>query len=117
MRKTIKKHSDFMMPDDGPVARSPYFLIRAGATRFPDGARFGITATKRTFRHAVDRNRAKRKLRDWIRFNDKYLLDNLDYVFIARGAIIDATRPDGRASMGRALRYIKREYGPKKQKS
>lgn len=103
------------MPEDGPVARSPYFLIRAGKTRFADGARFGITVTKRTFRHAVDRNLAKRKLRDWIRHHEKYMLDNMDYVFIARRAIIDATRTDGRASLRRALHYIKREYGPKKK--
>ena len=115
MRNTIKNHRDFIMADDAPTARSPLFLIRMCPTRFDDGGRYGLTATKKTFRFAVDRNLAKRKLRDWIRFNEKHLIDGMDYVFIARRAISDATRDDGRAAMGRALRYLKREHEPKKQ--
>ncbi len=94
------------------MARHAYFIIRAKVAKYPDDPRYGLTATKRTFKHAVDRNRAKRLLRDWLRFNEKYLIPEYDYVFIARHAIVDTnpTRDAGRDAMGRALRYIQREY-------
>lgn len=115
MRNTIKNHKDFLMADDAPTARCGYFLIRADKTRFPDGARYGLTATKRTFKAAVDRNRAKRLLRDWIAFNEKLLVDQFDYVFIARSGILTATREEGREAMRKALRYIQREFGQQKK--
>ena len=31
----------------------------------------------------------------------------MDYIFFARDTILDATRPDGREAMRKALRYIK----------
>ncbi len=115
MRNTIKNHNDFLMADDAPTARCGYFLIRAQNTRFQDGARYGLTATKKTFRLAVQRNRAKRLLRDWIAFNEKLLVPEFDYVFIARRGILDATREEGREAMRKALRYIQREFTPNKK--
>ncbi|MBQ8294700.1 MAG: ribonuclease P protein component [Alphaproteobacteria bacterium] len=108
MRDTIKAHKDFLMADGDPSARSAFFLIRAKTARFADNPRYGLTVTKRTFRHAVDRNRAKRLLRDWVRFNEKLLRPDLDYVFIARRAILDATRTDGRVAMKKALNYLRK---------
>lgn len=100
------------MADDDPVAKSAFFIIRACPTRFPDGAQYGITATKRTFPLAVHRNLAKRKLRDWIRAHEKMMMPETDYVFIARYPILDATRTDGRDAMRRALHYL-RQTGAK----
>ncbi len=108
MRNTIKNHDDFLTIDTDPIAKSPYFIIRAKTAKFPDDPRVGFTATKRTFRPATQRNRAKRLLRDWVAYNEKLMLPNFDYIFIARSAILDATRPDGRESMRKALHYIKR---------
>ncbi len=105
------------MGENDPVARSPYFLVRAKPAKFADDPRFGLIVTKKTFRHAVDRNRAKRLLRDWIAHNDKMLSANMDYVFIARRAILDATRSDGRAALGRALNYMRREIRAMSEKS
>ncbi len=113
MRNTIKNHNDFIAADNDPSARSAYFLIRAKPAKFIEDPRVGFTATKRTFRLAVNRNRAKRLLRDWVAHNEKLLVPELDYVFIARGAILDATRPDGREAMRKALRYIQRTFPPK----
>ncbi len=107
MRDTIKNHNDFNMPDDCLVAHSAYFLVRARKTKTPCDARYGLTVTKRIFRHAVERNLAKRKLRDWIRFNEKLLNDGLDYIFFARAPILDASREDGRRAMMRALKHIR----------
>ncbi len=105
-RDTIKNHDDFATTDSDPIAKSPYFLIRAKAAKFPDDPRFGLVATKRTFKLATNRNRAKRLLRDWIAYNEKLLLPKFDYIFIARAAILDASRDDGRDGMRRALRHI-----------
>ena len=112
MRDTIKKHSDFLVTDANPTARSSFFFIRMKPCTIPDTPRYGLTATKKTFKFAVDRNRAKRLLRDWIRFNEKHLRADMDYIFIARREILNATREDGRAAMARALNYLKKNPQP-----
>ena len=109
MRDTIKKHQDFITPDDTPSARSAYCGIRVKPAKFVDDPRVGFVATKRTFRFAVDRNRAKRLLRDWVRFNEGLMLPKYDYIFIAYAAILTATRDKGRASMAKALEHIAHE--------
>lgn len=108
MRDTIKNHKDFIMTDENPTAKSVFFFVRMKPCVIPDTPRYGVTATKKTFKLAVHRNRAKRLLRDWIRFNEKHMRPNMDYVFIARQPILDATREDGRAAMARALNYLKK---------
>lgn len=113
MRDTIKKHSDFIMAPDDPSARSDFFVVRACKTHFSDGARVGFTATKHTFKLAVDRNRAKRLMRDWVRFCEDLMVPEFDYIFIARAPILTATRDDGRAAMARALIHILKKYAPK----
>lgn len=115
MRDTLKKHSDFLPGENDLDARSTVFFVRAKPTRFPGHARYGLTASKRVFKLATQRNRAKRLLRDWIRHNERYLCDDLDYVFIARFGILDAKRPDGRAAVRRTLRYIKRTHEKSKK--
>ena len=108
MRDTIKKHSDFLMTDANPVARSALFYARMKPCVVSDNPRYGVVATKKTFKLAVQRNRAKRLLRDWARFNECEMLPNMDYVFVARRAILDASREDGRNAMARALAYLKK---------
>ena len=107
MRDTIKKHSDFIMSAENPTARSVFFYVRMKPCVLPNNARYGVTATKKIFKLAVHRNRAKRLLRDWVCFNEKHLRPDMDYVFIARRAILDATREEGRDAMARALTYLK----------
>ena len=108
MRDTIKKHSDFLMREENPTARSAFFYVRMKPCVIPNNARYGLVATKKTFKFAVQRNRAKRLLRDWVRFNEKHLRDDMDYVFVARHAILTATREDGRDAMARALAFLKK---------
>ena len=109
MRDTIKKHSDFLMTDDNPTARSEFFYVRMKPCVVSGSPRYGLMATKRTFKLAVHRNRAKRLLRDWIRFNEQYLRPDMDYVFVARRPILEAPREDGRAAMKRALVYLQKD--------
>jgi len=108
MRDTIKNHKDFLMTDENPVAKSSLFYVRMKPCSITNNARYGLMATKKTFKLAVERNRAKRLLRDWIRFNEKFLLPDMDYIFVARRPILDATRDDGRAAMARALAFLKK---------
>ncbi|MBO4745915.1 MAG: ribonuclease P protein component [Alphaproteobacteria bacterium] len=109
MRDTIKRHQDFITADTDPSARSAYFVVRAKDAKFPGDARVGFVATKRSFRFAVDRNRAKRLMRDWVRFNEALMLPEYDYIFIANAHILTATRDMGRSAMAKALGHIARD--------
>ena len=110
MRKTIKNHADFAMTPDDLSGLSAYFIVRAKHAKYPNDARYGLVVTNRTFKHAVDRNRAKRLLREWIRFHTDMMLPDMDYVFVARAPILDATREEGRTAMRKALHWIKKTY-------
>ena len=114
MRNTIKKHADFAMTDNDLMARSAFFLVRAKPAKFDGDARYGLIVTKRLYKHAVDRNRAKRLLRDWIAFNERYMAPDMDYIFIARGLTLTATRDDGRTAMRKALHYIAKVHREQK---
>ena len=59
-----------------------------------EGLRLGVVASKRTFRRAVDRNRAKRLLREAFRLNRARFDARRDLVIIARRRILDAKRQD-----------------------
>jgi len=113
MRDTIKKHEDFHTTDSDPMARSPYFTLRAKPVRFPDSPRVGFMATKKTFKLATQRNRAKRLMRDWLRFNADLMVPEFDYIIVARAPILGADRKTGRSAMARALKHVLRVYAPK----
>lgn len=106
MRNTIKKHSDFAMGIDTPTVKTTFFIAKAAKTRFPGDARFGLIVTKKTFRFAVQRNRAKRLLRVWIRANDNLFKPEFDYIFIARRQILDASLSDGISVMTDSLKSL-----------
>ncbi len=52
--------------------------------------RLGVVASKRTFRRAVDRNRAKRLLREAFRLERSEFECSADLVIVARRRILDA---------------------------
>lgn len=109
IRDTIKNHADFAARENDPTARCAFFLVRAKPAKFENDARYGLIVTKKTFKHAVDRNRAKRLLRDWIAHNEKMMRPDWDYVFIARRDIQQADRLAGRVAMKKALNYLRKQ--------
>ena len=61
--------------------------------------RLGVIASKRTFRRAVDRNKAKRFMREAYRHN-RYLLEgDLDVVLIGRRRILDSSLAEVEADL------------------
>lgn len=65
-------------------------------------ARVGIIASRRSFRRAVDRNRARRLLREAFRKLQPELPSSVDLVLVARTAV----RGKGLAEVERELRYL-----------
>ena len=104
-RKTIRNHKDFFTSPDDPVYVNRIFIAKSKPAVKKD-ARYGIITAKRTFKLAVQRNRAKRVLRDWIAANEDLMSPNLDYVFIARWMVLDFPRDKGRKKMAHAIKKI-----------
>jgi len=73
--------------------------------RAPDACRrVGVVASKRTFRRAVDRNRARRLLREAFRLNRYQLDPGVDVVLLARRRILSVKRADVEQDLGRSCR-------------
>ena len=105
-RKTIIKYEDFKTPQDTITGRSEYFFIRTRLAKYPKDPRYGLVVPKRMYKLAVDRNHAKRLLRDWIEFNQHLMLPGLDYIFLATPKIFSAKRDAARELMRKSLRRI-----------
>ncbi len=107
-RRTILNHKDFLTsPNDFKVI-SDCFVLKAKPAKIIGDARYGLIASKRTFKLAVQRNRAKRLIRDWLAFNEGLMSPDLDYIFILRGFILGCNRELGRARVASALKKILR---------
>ena len=104
-RKTIRNHKDFLTTSSDPTVISSCFIVKAKSAAKKD-ARYGIIASKRTFKLAVQRNRAKRLLRDWIAFNEPLMLPDMDYIFVARTSILNCSRENGRKKIATVLKKI-----------
>jgi len=109
-RKTIRNHRDFLTTIDDFKSSNDLFMVKAKNAKIPGDARYGIIVTKKSFKLAIWRNRAKRLIRDWIAANEDLMVDNLDYIFILHGAILDADREQGRKQMAHALVQISKMY-------
>ena len=109
-RKTIRNHNDFFVPKNGLVARNDYFVVKAKAAKFSDSPRYGIVVTKKIFKLATIRNRAKRVLRDWVAHNEDLMIDVLDYVVIASDKLLICSHEDGRNYMQDAMKKISEIY-------
>jgi ribonuclease P protein component len=83
----------------------PGKYLVAGILPAPDGqTRVGVIAAKRTLRHVVDRNRARRLLREAYRLTKGGISSPVWIVLIARYRIIDCKVQDVQSDLLRQLR-------------
>lgn len=104
----LRKTDDFARVFDGSdrfVGRYFVMLSRPGGSA---STRMGVVASKRTFRRAVDRARAKRLLRESFRLLRPGLHTGFDIILIARHAILKVRRPavDAELAMAAARRCL-----------
>ncbi|MFN7709360.1 MAG: ribonuclease P protein component [Holosporales bacterium] len=109
----LTKRKDYLRLSGSAIKwTTPCFLIQLiPSSAVIDGPRFGITASRR-LGGAVDRNRAKRRLRELIR---RHLGDlgwvGYDYGFIARKAVLnspfEALEKDLKWALGHLHRQVK----------
>ena len=93
---------------DSAVGRLVVVYARRNGT---DGNRLGITTGAKLGR-AVDRNRARRRIRESYRLNESRLKRGYDVVIVARGAAIDGDFQEMQKSFLRQckkLRLLKEE--------
>ena len=92
--RRIRKGSDFAaVLRKGRKRRCPYFTLHILPTPSRDCARFGIIASRRVG-GAVQRNRAKRLLREVFRRHSSWLPPGVDLVAVARDSIAKARLED-----------------------
>lgn len=71
------------------------------------GHKVGVVASRRAFRRAVDRNRAKRRLRECIRCAFPEIKEGCNLILIARRAMLDAATVE----LEKDLRWLLRRAG------
>ena len=87
----LRKRPDFLACAQAPACARGAVLVQARARDSDPLVRAGFTATKR-IGGAVERNRAKRRMREAARaMLPEYAAPGVDYVLIARGGVL--TRP------------------------
>jgi ribonuclease P protein component len=79
--------------DQGTHVVGRFMVMWLGEAGSAADLRMGVIASKRTFRRAVDRNRAKRLLRESFRLNRSQVDCGGDLVLIARHRILRAECP------------------------
>lgn len=88
---------------------TPSLVLQARRVEGATDVRFGITASRKVG-NAVKRNRAKRRLRVVARFVLPSLgLPGVDYVLIARGAVLNVPYTDLKAEFEKAVQAINRK--------
>jgi ribonuclease P protein component len=103
MKNTLKSRRDFDFNDAG-FAAMPAIIVKWKPKRL-EAPRYGMVATKKTFKTAVKRNRARRLIRAWLA--ECGLPAACDIIVIARAPILETGKKDGVAQMKKALKKAK----------
>lgn len=103
----IKSRSDFVNTSKHGVSAATKGFVLQAISHTDTSSRVGFTASK-IIGNAVQRNRAKRRLRALAdRYLEKYAMETHDYVFIARKAILQRAFQDLRRDLVYALHNMK----------
>ncbi len=105
--RRVTRSADFRALFDGGGQQAGRYMVMWGASSARPDARVGVIASKRTFRHSVMRNRAKRKLREAFRHQRVCLDAPADILLVARARILNATPQE----VARDFRSLARRVG------
>lgn len=89
MRKILKKHSEFLKDTGFNNIKTEFFILKTRPCIFKKDPRYGIITTKKVFKLAIERNRAKRRLKASLIILNEKLSDELDYIFILKKSILN----------------------------
>jgi ribonuclease P protein component len=103
MKNTIKLHRDFNFEGAGSAVTPS--MIAKYRKKLHDTGEFGLVVSKKVFPRAVQRNRAKRLMREWIR--KCKMPGGLDILLIARPQIMKTSLPEGVRHMKSVIRRVK----------
>ena len=91
LQQRLRKSADFKDAFDQKRSFVGKYVVMMQRHCDDSSLRVGVIASKRTLRRAVDRNRAKRLMREVYRLNRYLFFGKLDVVLIARRPIAKAT--------------------------
>ncbi len=91
LRQRIRKTSEYNDAFEEKCSFVGKFIVMLQRHSDDSSLRVGVISSKRTLRRAVDRNRAKRLMREAYRLNRHLFSGTLDVVLIARRPIAKAT--------------------------
>ena len=122
------REGDELLPGPFRLDSSKYKAVFAGKRSFygqtltiwvafstDAGRRAGVVVSKRNFRRAVDRNRAKRLMREAFRLSRHHLVPNVDLILIARSGIAGRKCRDVIQDLERVCRRAKLWQAPSSQ--
>lgn len=109
-KQRLRRNADFCaVREKGRRADCGAFLlswrIRA-ATESPDATRVGVVASRAAVGGAVERNRAKRRLREIYRRHQLAVPANLDLILTARSALLRLPLPEVEQRFVQACRKL-----------
>ena len=73
-----KKTIDLLFSKGKSVSKYPLRLVYTAVEESDEKLKFGVSVSKKHFKHAVDRNYFKRVLRECYRHNKNMIIDSLD---------------------------------------
>ena len=111
----IKDPKDFRRAFDRKKSASDALFVVHGAENGLDHPRLGISVSKKRVRHAVDRNRVKRLIREAFRLSKAELPAGIDLVVVPRGAAL--TFEDARRAVPFLAQAVARRLAPRTVKS
>jgi len=106
----IRNSAGFQAVFDSPACKvaQPQFLVLVRANDQAK-SRLGLVLARKKVRHAVERNRIKRMVRNSFRLH-QYDLPAVDIVFIARQGIDHLANPELAKALNRAWQQVVRRY-------
>ncbi len=107
-RRTVRLllNRDFQRVFDAGRSIAGKTMVIWAAPAEGGGSRMGVVASKRTFRRAVDRNRAKRLIREAFRKERCRLCVDGDLVIVARRRILEAGAAQAQAEFVKLVRAL-----------